>query len=592
MEKTPFRFVWHYAKIFKWVLISMLLLLLAGQACRQFVPYYLAKIYEAISTWQGETGLWQILLGFVLSAFVLQLLGSAVPNAGFILAAKMAPSLRTLVIRDVFDYVNQHSIAYFSEEMSGNISNKVQQLQGGTTEIFQNLLDSVWSIFYALIGMVIISTVSLWLTPLFAVWAAIMVLLGLFLGKKIHLLSKESSSRQSQANGMIVDSLANYSEIKSFANFRFERLNLLKALRILRLAETKEEYGRAVVIFVQHLAVIISFLVFLLYTVWLFSEKRLSSTNFIFVNSLFMGMSGVVFNITWAYNRLQRIFGRISSALETLAVEPEIVDSPNAKKLKADTAAICFEEVGFSYKDKHKIFDNFNLEIKAGEKIGLVGASGSGKSTFIKLLARYFDVKTGAVSINGTDIRNLTQDSLHRHIAVIPQDVCLFNRSLYENIRYGKTSATEEEVIAAAKKASAHEFIKNLPDGYKTKVGDRGVILSGGERQRVAIARAILKNAPILIFDEATSALDSENEKHIQSSLAQLMKGKTVIAIAHRLSTLQEMDRIIVFEKGKIVEEGSHRSLLRKKGVYAKLYKLQADGFIDPACGQEPAANS
>ena len=202
------------------------------------------------------------------------------------------------------------------------------------------------------------------------------------------------------------------------------------------------------------------------------------------------------------------------------------------------------------------------------------------RSTFIKLLARYFDVTEGAVLINGIDIRQVTQDSLHKNIATIPQDVCLFNRSLYDNIRYGKTSATRAEIVVAAKKASADAFIRRFPEGYDTKVGDRGVILSGGERQRIAIARAVLKNAPILIFDEATSALDSENEKHIQTSLARLMKGKTVIAVAHRLSTLREMDRILVFHKGKIVEEGNHEELIRRGGRYAKLFKMQSDGFV------------
>jgi ATP-binding cassette subfamily B protein len=195
------------------------------------------------------------------------------------------------------------------------------------------------------------------------------------------------------------------------------------------------------------------------------------------------------------------------------------------------------------------------------------------------LIARYFDACSGSICLNGKDIKTFSQDSLHRHIAVIPQDVCLFNRSLYDNIHYGCIEASEEEVFAAAKQASADKFIEKLANGYDTKVGDRGVILSGGERQRIAIARAILKNAPVLIFDEATSSLDSESEKYIQESLKSLMQGKTVVAIAHRLSTLREMDRIIVFEDGKIVEEGTHLGLLRKKGRYAQLFKLQSEGY-------------
>ena len=240
-----------------------------------------------------------------------------------------------------------------------------------------------------------------------------------------------------------------------------------------------------------------------------------------------------------------------------------------------------FDNVSFSYnKDADFVFNNFNLKIKAGEKVGVVGSSGAGKSTLIKLIARYFDTVSGCIKINGINIKDVTQDSLHKIISTIPQDVCLFNRTLEENIRYGKTTATIDEVKKAAKQASANKFIEKLSNGYKTKVGDRGVILSGGERQRIAIARAILKDSPILIFDEATSALDSESEKYIQSSLKTLMKNKTVIAIAHRLSTLREMDRIIVLENGQIVEEGTHLGLLRKKGRYAKLFKMQSDGYI------------
>lgn len=585
MEKNALKFVWHYVKIFKWFLLIMLALLIVGQICRQFVPYYLARLYEAVSGYQDTAEAWQNVIVCIFSAFLLQFLGTSVPNLGFVLSAKVTPRLRTIVIRDVFDYVNRHSIAYFSEEMSGNISNKVQQLQSGVTELIRHCIDSSYAVFYVLIGLVILSSVSLWLAPVFILWALSVIGLGFVLGRRVHGWSKASGTEQSRANGMIVDSLANYSEIKSFANFRFERLNLLKALRLLRNAESREEYGRARVVMIQHTVVVVSFALFMFYAAWLFRGRHLTSTEFIFVNGLFMTMSGTIFNITWVYNNILRIFGRINSALETLAVEPEIKDRPNAIKPKFKKASVSFEDVDFAYAGKKKLFHGLNLEIKAGEKIGLVGASGSGKSTFIKLIARYFDVSGGAVKINGIDVRDLAQDSLHKNIAAIPQDICLFNRTLMENIRYGKTNASDEEVVKAAKKAAADEFIKGFPDGYQTKVGERGVVLSGGERQRIAIARAILKNAPLLIFDEATSALDSRSEKHIQKSLNNLMKNKTVIAIAHRLSTLREMDRILVFDKGRIVEQGTHSTLLRKKGIYYRLYNMQASGFVGVTSG-------
>lgn len=590
MEKSAVRFVWHYIKIFKWFLISMISLLIVGQTGRQFAPYYLSRLYDAVSTYKNTPEIWQQILFYIGVAFALLLGGHAISAGSFFMMSKVVPQLRTVVVRDVFDYVNRHSIAFFSEEMAGNISNKVQQLQNGVCDLTERSLDAGWGFLYTIVGLVILSSVSLWLTPVFILWTISVISLGFYLGKKINTLSKATGDEQSRANGMIVDSIANYSEIKSFANFRFERLNLLKALRLLRKTEDKELFGQAAINLIQHMTVILSLFGFMLYSVWLFKTQRLSAVDFIFVNSLFATMGGTIFNITWSYNGLLRIFGKIESALNTLAVEPEIIDAPDAKKMIIKKAAIRFDNISFAYKNRQPIFKNLSLEIKPGEKIGLVGTSGAGKSTFIKLLSRYFDVTSGAILINGADIRNFTQDSLHKNIAVIPQDVCLFNRSLYDNIRYGRTSATREEIVRAAQKASADRFISKFPQGYDTKVGERGVVLSGGERQRIAIARAILKNAPILIFDEATSALDSESERHIQQSLAHLMKGKTVIAIAHRLSTLREMDRILVLDKGKIVEEGSHESLLRKKGVYAKLYKMQAAGLVGTGGDSNPVS--
>lgn len=580
MEKTALKFVWHYIKIFKWFFISMILCLVIGQTSRQVATYFLSRLFAAISTYASAPQSWRFILFCVFMFFALQFFGSLIINSHFLLVSRVVPKLRTLVIKDTFDYVNGHSMAFFDEEMAGNISNKVQQLQNGVCDLVVNSLDASWSYFYVLIGLIVLGSVSIWLTPVFVLWAVLVIFLGFCLGRKLSTWSKITSDEQSHANGMIVDSLANYREIKSFSNFKYERLNLLKALRMLRKAETKEQFGQGMVIIIQHSTVIVSTALFMLYSVWLFAKGYLSAADFIFVNTLFTTMGGIIFNITWNYNGLLRILGRMSSALNTIAIDPEVTDYPKAKKLKVKKASIVFNDVEFAYKGCPRIFKGLNVEIKAGEKIGLVGASGAGKSTFIKLLSRYFDVTSGSILINGTDIRNITQDSLRQNIATIPQDVCLFNRSLYDNILYGRTSATMQEVLSAAKKASADEFIRHFPNGYDTKVGDRGVILSGGERQRIAIARAVLKNAPILVFDEATSALDSENEKHIQDSLAKLMKGKTVIAVAHRLSTLREMDRILVFDKGKIIEEGSHDELLQRGKKYAKLFKMQSDGFV------------
>ena len=270
-----------------------------------------------------------------------------------------------------------------------------------------------------------------------------------------------------------------------------------------------------------------------------------------------------------------KTYGVLANALYVMTTPHDIQDAPKAKKLKVKKGEILLKDVVFAYRDGKKVFDGLNLKIKPGERIGLVGVSGSGKSTLVNLLQRFYDIQGGQILIDGQDISQVTQESLHQSIALIPQDTSLFHRSLWDNIRYGNPQASERQVLAASRKAHAHLFIEQMKHQYDSLVGDRGVKLSGGQRQRIAIARAVLKRAPILILDEATSALDSESEYYIQESMKKLMKGKTVIAIAHRLSTLREMDRIVVMSKGKIIEQGAPADLLKKKGKYAKLWKMQ-----------------
>lgn len=580
MQKTPLKFLWHYIKIFKWFFISMFVLLAVSSVAGQLYPLFLAKIYDTAAGKTGSPTYWQDIIRYTFAGCLLGLVKVIAFDITFFMAAKFFPEVRTMVTRDTFDHVNSLSIRYFNEEMSGRIATKVNQLQKNVIDAFNHIMHSVSSVLFLTVAVALLSWMSVYFLYALSLWLALISALARFLGKKRQALAKEVGKKESHAGGVIVDSLSNYSEVKSFANFHFEKLNLLKYLRILRKAETKESKAKAYIHLTQNLVTVASILGFMFLAIWVFSQKAISTTEFIYANTLFAMLASMTFELTWLYNNVASTLGNIRSALETLAVEPEIKDRAKAKPFAAQQAEITFDKVNFAYNGKHQIFEDLSVAIKAGEKIGLVGHSGSGKSTFIKLISRYWDVDSGAIKINGTDIRDITQNSLRKNIAVIPQDISLFNRSLLDNIRYGKTNASEKEIKNAAKQASADEFIREMPNGYETIVGERGVILSGGERQRIAIARAILKNSPILIFDEATSALDSRSEKQIQESLAKLMKNKTVIAIAHRLSTLREMDRILVFDKGRIVEEGSHAALIRKRGVYYKLYNMQADGFM------------
>jgi len=306
------------------------------------------------------------------------------------------------------------------------------------------------------------------------------------------------------------------------------------------------------------------------------------SAGFVVLIQIYLG--GIFASIWHLGRAIATFYKALSSASEMIEIfekTPDIVDVPSPETFAIKNGEIVFENMFFGYGEKNPVFENFNLKALAGEKIGLVGRSGSGKSTLTKLLLRFVDVNGGTIKIDGQNIATLRQFDLRNNIAYVPQDTILFHRTLKENIAYGNDQATDEEIIEASKKAHAHEFISSFPNGYDTLVGERGVKLSGGERQRVAIARAMLKKAPILILDEATSSLDTISEKYIQDSFEQLIKGRTTIVIAHRLSTVQKMDRIIVLEKGKIAEEGKHKELLDKGGIHSDLWKYQTNGFLE-----------
>ncbi len=580
MQKTALKFIWHYIKSFRFIIFSAIFLAFTARGLMQAGVYYLAKVFDWAATNTNSADYWNHMIILFCVCSGLSIFGQSLQTISLYVLSRLIPHLRSIIIKDTFDYVNKQSISYFTNEMAGNISNKFNQLQSGVVDFFFQMGNSMLDFCYLIITMTILGWVNWILGCVAVVWSLLMFVFGKYYGSKRAELSRKTSEKQSFSNGAIIDSIANYSEIKSFSNYKFERANLLKSLRQWRHTEAYELKQKNIIMFCLGFISEISAIMFMFLSVVLFYFKLINLTEFFFTITTIGRLSGLVFGVNWSVNNLSRIVGQINSALETLSVEPEIIDSEDAVELKTKKAQIDFSNVNFSYDGNTLIFKDFNLTIKAGEKVGIVGSSGSGKSTLIKLIARYFDVSSGEIKINGTNIKGITQDSLRKHISTIPQDVCLFNRSLKDNIRYGKTDATDEEITKAAKSAYADKFIEKFAQRYETNVGDRGVILSGGERQRIAIARAILKNAPILIFDEATSSLDSESEKYIQESLKNLMRNKTVVAIAHRLSTLREMDRIIVMDKGKIVEQGTHLGLLRKKGRYAKLFKMQSDGYI------------
>jgi ATP-binding cassette subfamily B protein len=378
----------------------------------------------------------------------------------------------------------------------------------------------------------------------------------------------------------MVDSIGNIVNVRLFARHEDENQYINNSIKF---AVQKDREMQAKIINMRicwDISIITLVGLNLLILLYMYSKNLATIGDFTFVISLSISILWNLWFLAGQFVSFSEEVGVCKQALSILSQPHEITDAPSAKTLVVSNGKIQFQNVSFHYDEGAHLFRNKNIVIEGGQKIGLVGFTGSGKSTFVNLILRLFDVESGEITIDDQNITQVTQQSLREQIALIPQDISLFHRSLMENIRFGNTTATDQEIIEIAKKAHCHEFISQLPKEYQSIVGERGIKLSGGQRQRIAIARAMLKNAPILILDEATSSLDSITEKYIQDALNQIMQNKTTIVIAHRLSTLSKMDRILVFDNGVIIEEGTHENLLAKAGHYAKMWKMQADGFL------------
>lgn len=481
----------------------------------------------------------------------------------------------------LFGYIGGHNPGYFFNHFAGALATKIRNVSDGFFEIFDSLQ---WTI----VGMVVhmLSTFVLFflidplLTLVTVIWMVVFFGVYRFLGPRKRRYSKQVAAMGSYRTGKLVDSVTNMLTVTLFARreremARFEGVlyNELDAKRASWRFTDLMAFANSTITLVARLALMI-----LVANLWFAREA--TTGDIVLVFALSSTMSTQLRHLGQLINRLYASLGSIDEGLETLLVPYGIPDAEHATPLVVTGGGIAFEDVTFAYPEREPVLANFSLQIAPGEKVGVVGRSGAGKTTLMSLLLRFYDVTSGVISIDGQPVQDVTQESLRGQVAMVPQEPLLFHRSILENIRYGREDATEEEVWEAAKRALAHDFILELPEGYATKVGERGVKLSGGQRQRIAIARAILKDAPILVLDEATASLDSESEVAISQALHNLVEKKTVLAIAHRLSTLREMTRILVMDGGKVVEDGSHEELLAKGGLYASLWETQAGGFL------------
>lgn len=496
-------------------------------------------------------------------------------------AWRSEPFVRQSIITKSYDYVQHHSYKFFQDNFTGTVASKVRGLLSGYDLLWEEIDHGLSQKFSTIIvNLVALAFVNTQLGIFLLGWCLLYIPVMYKLSKRLNALTFEERESEHKIVGQISDRISNILALFSFSarkrelkslNTQVEDDFVPKQIRVIKYDFKLNVIGSCLYF--------INYVFVLVYMVHLRSLGDITIGDFALVFGLTLSIGEQVWHATVRMQAVARAMGDFKSALTILSVPHGAPDSPTAKDIKIASPSIAFKDLKFSYDDGRPIFDGLNLDIKAGEKIGLVGHSGAGKSSLINLLLRYFEKDQGQILVDGQDIANVTQDSLRDAIAVIPQDTILFHRTLMENVRFGRQDATDEDVIEACKKAYIHDYVETLPDGYNTHVGERGVKLSGGQRQRVAIARAILKDAPILILDEATSALDSETENLIQQSLHTLIgdDNKTVIAIAHRLSTLKDMDRVIVLDKGKIQEQGTHDQLLAKHGSrYKELWEMQA----------------
>lgn len=538
---------------------------------RNFIALFEQDVPSGITFVQYAmpTVLWFVGL-FVVLDIAFFLLGTA--------RANWQPQTSNQISEILTDYTHHQSMSFWTGRMSGSVNSQINYVAQGLN-VIEHFLRIIFAIVVMAVNVGLILQVNTWVALIFACVFVFRLVYGLYMMKPMKAASKAASASSSALSGKIVDSISNFAVVKLFAGANKERKHLEQPRQ-----ENIKNRKRSFLLnrmfsAVPNMVWDVAFGFTLYLCIVLYMRGEIAVSEIVFSTSVFFNVMGMIAQIINSIPPIVETLGSASKAYTELVVPVSVMDAPNAPDLQVTCGTIEFRNVSFKYKRKWVLKD-LNLKIKCGERVGIVGPSGAGKTTLVHLLMRFWDPTHGQILIDGQDIKEYTQDSLRENIAFIPQDPTMFNRTLRENIGYGKVNATDAEIRRAAKRAAAHDFIMETEKKYDSLVGERGIKLSGGQRQRIAIARAFLKDAPILVLDEATSALDSETEVAIQESFDELAAGRTTVAIAHRLSTLRNMDRIIVIKDCHVIEQGSHQSLLRKRGEYARLWKMQSGGFL------------
>ncbi len=579
-KKTILKVFWRHAMKYPWSAFTIMTATIVAVGLDAVGPWYFKQLIDQLSTNQPANGVPSLVWTFVSILIFLAIIRWICWRLVGFFTSFWQTNVMSDLQQTSFNYLLGHSYKFYSDNFTGSLVRKV----GRISRAFERLADEIQFSFIPIVVIIIGSVIGLslrfpFIALAFFLWFCLFIVFNYIASLWKMKIDIQRVAVDSEATGQLSDSLTNNLNIKLFNGVRQEQSRYAEIQGKWKALQIKGWNRGEIVYAIQHVIMIFFNFSLVIWGIYLWSKGVLTVGDLVLIDSYLGAVSSRLWNIGRSFRNVFESMADAGEMVEILELPYEVQDKLKAKKLTVKSGHIEFNKVSFYFQSTRAVLKDFNLDIKPHEKIALVGASGAGKTTITKLLFRFHDIAGGQILIDGQNIADVTQESLRQHIALVPQEPILFHRTLMDNIRYGRRDATDAEVISAAKKARCHEFIKQTTEGYNTFVGERGIKLSGGERQRVAIARAILKNAPILVLDEATSSLDSESEQLIQAALAELMKDKTTIVIAHRLSTIMMMDRIIVIEAGKVVDSGTHEELLSKKGIYKKLWNIQAGGF-------------
>lgn len=583
MDKKVGKFLFSSSKKYLKFIFCLLLVESFSEILRRvFIPYSSKILIDNLNA--NISYIKIVLYSLVLS--LIYFLKDGAWAIGNYLSLKSIEKIKNDIKVNLFQQIVNYKYEFFINFLNGSITDSIQNFANSVKHLFKNVLILLFpKIIAFLFCLLIFMRYNIFMSLITLIWAFVYIMFFIKMDKSLKTSNENFYIQENKINGLYTDIISNLFYVKIFNNYKQEYNNITNSLN--------KSYEKNIIktnniIFSKIVQNILSFLVLFfnsLISIYLKHINIISISDIIFINGLTLEIVYNIRDFSSLYLECMEDYSMLNVSADALFKNEYLMEDNINKQLLLNNCSININDITFKYKNTTtNIFTHFNLTIQPNQKVGLVGYSGAGKSTLINLLMRFFDIEegNGSIEIDNQDIRDVTQESLRQNISYIPQDPILFHRTIRENIAYGKLNATEEEIIEASKKANCYEFIMNLENKFDTLVGERGIKLSGGQRQRIAIARAILKNSKILILDEATSALDSITEKEIQEALKNLMENKTVIAVAHRLSTLDNMDRIIVLDKGIIVEDGTKQELLKNKdGLFSKMWEMQKGGFIE-----------